>query len=167
MSLTNFLLYVMVPAFLIIFLEAQANQRHSMHAWWGEDTSLLQIHGYQGLEAVIQGTVCSCCNVSGCFRSGHSVSAPGDCFSLEAEGVLGIVPSFSIEVMLHLSWFFFKCTARGQDHIPLCLWTCSKLYNPTCNFRCIHTSKRGQASLKHFIYVFQRGTVNSTADDVI
>lgn len=31
------------------------------------------------------------------------MSAPGDCFSLEAEGVLGIVPSFSIEVMLHLS----------------------------------------------------------------
>lgn len=30
------------------------------------------------------------------------MSARGDCFSLEAEGVLGIVPSFSIE-MLHLS----------------------------------------------------------------
>lgn len=158
----------MVPVFLIIFLEAQANQRHSMHAWWGEDTSLLQIHGYQGLEAVIQGTVCSCCNVSGCFRSGHSVSARGDCFSLEAEGVLGIVPSFSIEVMLHLSWFFFLNAQLGARITSPCAFgLVQNSYNPTCNFRCIHTSKRGQASLKHFIYVFQRRTVNSTADAVI
>lgn len=42
----------MVPAFLIIFLEAQALAY--MHMARG-DTSLLQIHRYQGLEAVILG----------------------------------------------------------------------------------------------------------------